>query len=80
MIRARQLRDAPGYTKRFAFGVDRCFRASTIRDVGTGLRPDWHTVKGLPDRQWDRIAAYSRPESRAALGFVEGPNKTLRVP
>ena len=47
MIRACQPRDAPGYSKPLAFGVGRRFRTSPIRDVGRGLRLDWHTVKGL---------------------------------
>ncbi len=39
--------DNPLYTKRFALYVGRRCRASTIRDVATDLRLDWHTVKTL---------------------------------
>ena len=31
------------------------------------------------DRHWDGIAAYSRPENKIALGFVEGLNNKVRV-
>jgi len=31
------------------------------------------------DRHWDGIAAYSRPENKVTLGFVEGLNNKIRV-
>jgi transposase len=31
------------------------------------------------ERHWDGIAAYSRPESKVSLGFVEGLNNKIRV-
>ena len=31
------------------------------------------------DRHWDGIAAYSRPENKISLGFVEGLNNKIRV-
>ena len=31
------------------------------------------------DRHWAGIAAYSRPENKVALGFVEGVNNKIRV-
>lgn len=31
------------------------------------------------ERHWDGIAAYSRPENKIALGFVEGLNNKIRV-
>src|SRR5207237_1524025 len=31
------------------------------------------------DRHWDGIAAYSRPENKVSLGFVEGLNNKIRV-
>ena len=30
-------------------------------------------------RHWDGIAAYCQPESKVALGFVEGLNNKIRV-
>ena len=31
------------------------------------------------DRHWAGIAAYSKPENKVALGFVEGVNNKIRV-
>jgi len=31
------------------------------------------------DRHWDGIAAYCKPENKASLGFVEGPNNKIRI-
>jgi len=31
------------------------------------------------ERHWDGIAAYSRPENKVSLGFVEGLNNKIRV-
>jgi transposase len=31
------------------------------------------------ERHWDGIAAFCRPESKVALGFVEGLNNNVRV-
>jgi transposase len=31
------------------------------------------------ERHWDGIAAYSRPENKVSLGFVEGFNNKIRV-
>ena len=31
------------------------------------------------ERHWDGIAAYSRPENKVPLGFVEGFNNKIRV-
>jgi transposase len=31
------------------------------------------------ERHWDGIAAYSRPENKVSLGFVEGMNNKIRV-
>lgn len=45
------LADNPFYTKRFGFYVGRKCRASTIREVATEHRLDWHTVKEL-DKQY----------------------------
>lgn len=33
----------------------------------------------LVERHWDGIAAYSRPENKVSLGFVEGLNNKIRV-
>ncbi len=33
----------------------------------------------LIERHWDGIAAYSRPENKVSLGFVEGLNNKIRV-
>jgi len=33
----------------------------------------------LIERRWDGIAAYSRPENKVSLGFVEGLNNKIRV-
>jgi hypothetical protein len=32
-----------------------------------------------PERHWDGIAAYCRPENKVSLGFVEGLNNKIRV-
>lgn len=34
---------------------------------------------GMIERHWDGIAAYSRPENKVSLGFVEGLNNKIRV-
>jgi len=31
------------------------------------------------ERHWDGIAAYSKPENKVSLGFVEGLNNKIRV-
>jgi len=31
------------------------------------------------ERHWDGIAAYSRPENKVSLGFVEGLNNKIRM-
>ncbi len=31
------------------------------------------------ERHWDSIAAYSRPENKFSLGFIEGLNNKIRV-
>jgi transposase len=31
------------------------------------------------ERHWDGVAAYSRPENKVSLGFVEGLNNKIRV-
>ena len=31
------------------------------------------------ERHWDGIAAYTRPENKVSLGFVEGLNNKIRV-
>ena len=31
------------------------------------------------ERYWDGIAAYSRPENKVSVGFVEGLNNKIRV-
>ena len=33
----------------------------------------------MTERHWDGIAAYSRPENKVSLGFVEGLNNKIRV-
>jgi len=33
----------------------------------------------MVERHWDGIAAYSRPENKVSLGFVEGLNNKIRV-
>ena len=47
------LADNPLYTKRFAFGVGRRCRATTVTEVAEELYLDWHTVKEL-DKQYMR--------------------------
>jgi transposase len=47
------LADNPLYTKRFAFGVGRRCRATTVSEVAEELYLDWHTVKDL-DKQYMR--------------------------
>lgn len=42
------------------------------------LRPYENFVK-LIERHWDGIAAYSKPENKVPLGFVEGLNNKIRV-
>ena len=42
------------------------------------LKP-YETFAGMIERHWDGIAAYSRPENKISLGFVEGLNNKIRV-
>lgn len=55
---------------------------------GVGLdseEPLWQRLKPyekfaeMIERHWDGIAAYSRPENKVSLGFVEGLNNKIRV-
>lgn len=42
----------------------------------------WHTYRIVVsdlERHWDGMAAYSRPENKVSLGFVEGLNNKIRV-
>lgn len=41
--------------------------------------PTYEKFAAMIDRHWDGIAAYSRPENKVALGFVEGFNNKIRV-
>ena len=42
------------------------------------LRP-YERFAEMVERHWDGIAAYSRPENKVSLGFVEGLNNKIRV-
>lgn len=42
------------------------------------LKP-YHEFTKLVERHWDGIAAYSKPENKVSLGFVEGLNNKIRV-
>lgn len=42
------------------------------------LRP-YERFAEMIERHWDGIAAYSRPENKVSLGFVEGLNNKIRV-
>jgi len=42
------------------------------------LKPYEKFVK-LIEKHWDGIAAYSKPENKVPLGFVEGLNNKIRV-
>jgi len=42
------------------------------------LKP-YEKFVGMIGRHWDGIAAYSRPENKVSLGFVEGLNNKIRV-
>ncbi|OQZ04367.1 MAG: hypothetical protein B6D34_04075 [Candidatus Brocadia sp. UTAMX1] len=42
------------------------------------LEPD-EKFAAMIERHWDGIAAYSRPENKVSLGFVEGLNNKIRV-
>jgi transposase len=42
------------------------------------LKPYEEFVKMI-ERHWDGIAAYSKPENKVSLGFVEGLNNKIRV-
>lgn len=42
------------------------------------LRP-YEKFAELIERHWDGRAAYSRPENKVSLGFVEGLNNKIRV-
>jgi transposase len=42
------------------------------------LKP-YEKFAGMIERHWDGIAAYSRPENKVSLGFVEGLNNKIRV-
>jgi len=42
------------------------------------LRP-YEKFAELVERHWDGIAAYSKPENKVSLGFVEGLNNKIRV-
>ncbi len=42
------------------------------------LKP-YEKFAALIERPWDGIAAYSKPEKKVSLGFVEGLNNKIRV-
>jgi transposase len=42
------------------------------------LRP-YEKFAEMIERHWDGVAAYSRPENKVSLGFVEGLNNKIRV-
>jgi transposase len=42
------------------------------------LKP-YEKFAAMVERHWDGIAAYSRPENKVSLGFVEGLNNKIRV-
>ncbi len=42
------------------------------------LKP-YEKFAGMIERHWEGIAAYSRPENKVSLGFVEGLNNKIRV-
>lgn len=42
------------------------------------LKP-YEKFAGMIGRHWDGIAAYSRPQNKVSLGFVEGLNNKIRV-
>lgn len=42
------------------------------------LKP-YENFAEMIERRWDGIAAYSRPENKVSLGFVEGVNNQIRV-
>jgi transposase len=41
--------------------------------------PSFEKFAEMIERHWDGIAAYCRPENKAALGYVEGLNNKIRV-
>lgn len=41
--------------------------------------PSYEKFAAMIERHWEGIAAYCRPENKAALGFVEGFNNKIRV-
>ncbi len=41
--------------------------------------PSYVKFAEMIERHWDGIAAYCRPENKAALGYVEGLNNKIRV-
>ena len=41
--------------------------------------PSYVKFAAMIERNWDGIAAYSRPENKVSLGFVEGVNNKIRV-
>jgi transposase len=42
------------------------------------LKP-YETFAEMVERHWDGVAAYSKPENKVSLGFVEGLNNKIRV-
>ncbi len=42
------------------------------------LKP-YEKFAGMTERHWEGIAAYSRPDNKISLGFVEGLNNKIRV-
>ena len=42
------------------------------------LRP-FEKFAEMIERHWEGVAAYSRPENKVSLGFVEGLNNKIRV-
>jgi transposase len=41
--------------------------------------PSFEKFAEMIEPHWDGIAAYCRPENKAALGYVEGLNNKIRV-
>ena len=67
--------DNPFHAKRFGFYVGRKCRASSMLGANKRLSAAYL----LMEKHWDGVAAYSKPENKVSLGFVEGLNNKIRV-
>src|SRR6201982_754224 len=65
------LADNPLYTKRFAYYVGRRCRGAPVKEGGTELKLDWHTVKALDQQYMEAQLKRAGTPGPKAIGIDE---------